>query len=123
VAQRLESTSLRHPSVIPISQAAAARIANGNMWQGPGKVLVRPPFVPMAHVVARRHATALVQAWRQIPATGMFGHLVQTATYRALGGQPTAGFFTKEVERMRPTGTRTGSRSTSGGSSRHRRRT
>src|SRR6266545_819388 len=34
----------------------------------------------MPHVVARRHATALVQAGSQIPATGMFGHLVQTAT-------------------------------------------
>jgi hypothetical protein len=30
--------------------------------------------------VARRHATALTQAGSQIPATGMFGHLVQTAT-------------------------------------------
>ena len=34
----------------------------------------------MTHAVAWRHATALVQAGSQIPATGMFGHLVQTAT-------------------------------------------
>jgi len=34
----------------------------------------------MTHVVAQRHATALVQAGSQIPAAGMFGHLVQTAT-------------------------------------------
>jgi len=30
--------------------------------------------------VGRRHATALVQAGSQVPAAGMFGHLVQTAT-------------------------------------------
>jgi hypothetical protein len=30
--------------------------------------------------MAQRYATALVQAECQIPATGMFGHLVQTAT-------------------------------------------
>ena len=35
---------------------------------------------PMTHVVARPHATALVQAGSQIPATGTYGHLVQTAT-------------------------------------------
>ncbi len=48
--------------------------------QGPGKVAIRPLFVRWPHVVARRHATALVQAGSQIPATGKFGHLVQTAT-------------------------------------------
>lgn len=30
--------------------------------------------------MARRHASALVQAGSQIPAIGMFGHSVQTAT-------------------------------------------
>jgi hypothetical protein len=38
------------------------------------------PICPMPQVVARRHATALAQAGSQIPATGMFRHLVQTAT-------------------------------------------
>jgi hypothetical protein len=39
-------------------------------------------------VVALRHATALVQAGSQIPATGMFGHLVQTATLPGPCGLP-----------------------------------
>ncbi len=34
----------------------------------------------MPHVVDRRRATALVQAGSQIPAAGMFGHLVQAET-------------------------------------------
>src|SRR6266545_5227737 len=37
-------------------------------------------FVRWPHVVARRFATALVQAGSQIPAAGMFGHLVHIAT-------------------------------------------
>jgi hypothetical protein len=52
-------------------------------------------FVPICRmaprVVAGRHATALVQAGSQIPATGVFGHLVQIATlpgpWRALPGE------------------------------------
>jgi hypothetical protein len=48
--------------------------------QGPGKVTIRPHLSDDPHVVGRRNATALVQAGSQIPATGMFGHLVQTAT-------------------------------------------
>jgi hypothetical protein len=48
--------------------------------QGPGKVAIRPYLSDSPTVVGRRHATALVQARSQIPATGMFGHLVHTAT-------------------------------------------
>src|SRR5207247_1135969 len=53
--------------------------AEGPAGQGPGKVAIRPRLSD-DHVVAQRYATALVQAECQIPATGMFGHLVQTAT-------------------------------------------
>src|SRR6266566_1504159 len=48
-----------------------------------GRALAKSRFVhicPAAPHRARRHATALVQAGSQLPATGMFGHLVQTAT-------------------------------------------
>jgi len=48
--------------------------------QGPGKVAIRPYLSDGPHVVARRHATASVQAGSQIPATGIVGHSVQTAT-------------------------------------------
>jgi hypothetical protein len=47
---------------------------------GPRQSRDSPPFVRWPHVVARRHATALVQAGSQISATGRFGHSVQTAT-------------------------------------------
>src|SRR6266496_6389481 len=46
----------------------------------PAKSLFVPYLSDSPTVVARRHATALVQARSQIPATGMFGHLVHTAT-------------------------------------------
>jgi hypothetical protein len=74
--------------------------------------------------VARRHATALVQAGCQIPAIGMFGHLVQTATLPRpweVGLRP-ASSPGREVERMGPTGILPRSRSTSGSSNRHRHR-
>jgi hypothetical protein len=47
--------------------------------QGPGKVAIRPhcPMTPRRGPAPRDR---VVQAGRQIPATGMFGHLVQTAT-------------------------------------------
>jgi hypothetical protein len=41
--------------------------------QGLGKVAIRP-HLSDDHVVVRRHATALVQAGSQIPATSRFGH-------------------------------------------------
>jgi hypothetical protein len=42
--------------------------------QGPGKVTIRPDLSKWPHIVAGRHATALVQAGSQIPATSMFWH-------------------------------------------------
>ena len=56
--------------------------------------------------MARRHATALVQARCQIPAIGMFGHLVRTATLPRLWevGLRPASSPGKEVERMGPIG-------------------
>src|SRR6266496_6077514 len=48
-----------------------------------GQALAKSRFVhicPAAPHRARRLATALIQAGSQLPATGMFGHLVQTAT-------------------------------------------
>jgi hypothetical protein len=52
----------------------------GVSGQGPGKVAIRPHLSDNPTSWPPRHATALVQAGSQIPATGMFGHLVQTAT-------------------------------------------
>jgi hypothetical protein len=52
---------------------------------GPRQSRDSSPFVRWPRVVVRRHAIALVQAGSQISATGMFGHLVQTATCRGPG--------------------------------------
>jgi hypothetical protein len=38
------------------------------------------PFVRELEVVVRRRAAEFVEAGSQVPAAGMFGHLVQTAT-------------------------------------------
>jgi hypothetical protein len=40
---------------------------------GPRQVAIRPPFVPMAHVVARHHATTLVLPGARFQRQGTFG--------------------------------------------------
>src|SRR6266508_1926967 len=63
----------------PSSPSTAIRLALPSP-SGPRQSRDSSLFVRWPHVVARRFATALVQAGSQIPATGMFGHLVHIAT-------------------------------------------
>jgi hypothetical protein len=61
---------------IPWQQGQSDRIAG--QGGAPPRAPAKSRFVPicaMTQVVARRHATALVQTGSQIPAKGMFGRL------------------------------------------------
>ena len=73
--QQMAGRPARHLIPPKATRTIAALLAPGSR-----QVTIRPLFVRWPHVVARRHATALVQARSQSPATCMSRHSMQTAT-------------------------------------------